>query len=75
MPLLLNRCRPEPPITDYLFCRVNTTAEDDLPTIMNGRIPWVLSKWHEYDGEWMHRYNDIPWRWKGVIIQFVTDRP
>ncbi len=39
------------------------------------RVPWVLSKWSSFHGEWLHKYDDAPYRWDGVVIEFFTDRP
>jgi hypothetical protein len=50
-------------------------AADDLPCIAVGRIPWVLSKWNHCSGEWLHRYNDVPYPTDGLVIEFWTDRP
>ena len=51
-------------------------TDSDLPVIQSGgRIPWVLSKWSVFHGEWLHRYNDAPYKWDGVRIDFWTDRP
>jgi hypothetical protein len=46
------------------------------PSGMGGKgVPWVLSKWSAFDGEWLHRYDDVPWGKDGLVIQFLTDRP
>ena len=56
--------------------RVGVLTINDLPCVKAaGRIPWVLSKFSPYHGEWLHRYDDAPYKWDGVIIQFLTDRP
>ncbi len=55
--------------------RENQRAADDVPGIVDGRIPWVLSKWNHCTGEWLHRYNDVPYKTDGLLIEFWTDRP
>jgi hypothetical protein len=41
------------------------------------RFPWVLSKWGATCGEWLHRYDDVPYARQGFSprIEFRTDRP
>jgi hypothetical protein len=41
------------------------------------RFPWVLSKWGATSGEWLHRYDDVPYERQGFSprIEFRTDRP
>jgi hypothetical protein len=41
------------------------------------RIPWVVSKWGATTGEWLHRYDDVPYDKQGFTlrIEFRTDRP
>jgi hypothetical protein len=51
-------------------------TDADMPVIQSGgRVPWILSKWSVFHGEWLHRYNDAPYKWDGVRIEFWTDRP
>jgi hypothetical protein len=40
-------------------------------------IPWVVSKWGSTIGEWMHRFDDVPYEDFGYAlrIEFLTDRP
>jgi hypothetical protein len=38
-------------------------------------IPWVLSKWDSWSGEWFHRYDDVPFPRDGLVIEFLTERP
>ena len=41
------------------------------------RIHWALSKWGSNTGEWLHRYDDVPYDKQGydLRIEFRTDRP
>jgi hypothetical protein len=41
----------------------------------SGRIPWVLNKWNGLQGEWLHRFDDVPFEKDGLVIKFYTDRP
>lgn len=43
------------------------------------RRPWVLSKFGDTTGEWLHRFDDFPYDQPGMgldlVIEFYTDRP
>jgi hypothetical protein len=41
------------------------------------RILWVVSKWGDAGGEWLHRFDDVPYERDGVCptYEFWTDRP
>jgi len=41
------------------------------------RLPWILSKWGATTGEWLHRFDDVPYEKQGFTqrIEFWTDRP
>ena len=56
--------------------RREIVTDADMPVVQSGgRVPWILSKWSVFHGEWLHRYNDAPYKWDGVRIEFWTDRP
>jgi hypothetical protein len=49
----------------------------DIRILGKTRIPWVLSKWGTTTGEWLHRFDDVPYDKQGFTqqIEFWTDRP
>lgn len=46
---------------------------------IGAKHPWVLSKFGSGTGEWLHRYDDVPYNKPGweanLIIEFCSDRP
>jgi hypothetical protein len=49
----------------------------DIRILGKVRIPWILSKWGATTGEWLHRFDDVPYEKQGFTmrIEFWTDRP